>query len=403
MDQEQKIILKISSEEPLKSAEKEEIQLAINNQIYTLQSNHEDRKQITALRRFILPSLLAAFIFFMFFFIRGNRIIPLSGTISIASVSIILGLVSGMTTFAVYFIKEKRRGTTNLYRINWRNFPTLMIAFSLITAIVMLFYFWILGVLFAGLVLDIYLSTLFSFIFFSVINYGMVYCVTILSPSLLTKLLVSVTIGGVIIAMITNREAQWWQRNLSFLGSQEAARSWQFNMTLILAAFLLLSLIDYLFVNLREHHPRHLGLKILRVLLSLMSVSLGLVGYFPSDGSGNAPAYHNQAAGMLVIMVIIMIVGIKWFVPKISKEMVLISYLIGVLLIVVSYLYVNGSYITLTGFELVAFFLAFSWLILLIQSLDKASRAPVPIYQVDVVMLAENVTNNESSLTDDQS
>lgn len=148
----------------------------------------------------------------------------------------------------------------------------------------MLFLFYLLSTLFVNLYLDLYLSTLLAFIVFALVHYLMIHFVLILSPSVMTKLLVFVVLGGVVIAMLTNNQEEWWQVHLSFLGSNQATSSWQFNSTLILSALLMIALVDYIFIGLNEQFPKHLGASILRILLTITAISLGMVGYFPADG-----------------------------------------------------------------------------------------------------------------------
>lgn len=379
------LVLHVHSDRPLNIAQDNKIQLEIDGARYILQADKENHEhQGVALRLFLIPSILMTIIFFVFFSVTHKPLIPLSGRISVASISILLGFISSLMTFGFYFIRGKQKNFPNLKKIYWRNFPTIMVSFAIMLLIGMLFTFWVIGRLFEGLYLDIYLASLFALIFFSVIHYAMINFILILSAALMTKLVVIVILSGVVIAMITNSEAQWWQANLSFLGTQEAANAWQFNLTLMLSAFLLVALIDYLFVSLKEQFQHHRGLTVLRILLTVMAISLGLVGYFPADGPGRMPQYHNEAAAMLVYTVIAMIVGLKWLIPEVSREFLVTSYGVGATLIVVTVLYLNGIYMTLTGFEIIAFFLAFSWLMLLLQQLDRKTHPPVPTYSVDV-------------------
>ena len=379
------IVLQVHSDQPLNLAKENKIQLEIKGVHYILQADKENfEHQGVALKLFLIPSILMTLIFLAFFFFTHDPLIPLSGRISVASISILLGFVSSLITFAFYFVRGKRKKLPNLEKIYWRNFPTIMISFAIMLLIGMLFAFWVIGRLFEGLYLDIYLASLFALIFFSVINYAMFNFILVLSAALMTKLLVIVILSGVVIAMITNSEAQWWQANLSFLGTQEAANAWQFNLTLILSAFLLIALIDYLFVSLKEQFTTHRGLTVLRILLTVMAISLGLVGYFPADGPGRMPEYHNEAAAMLVYTVIAMIIGLKWLIPAVSREFLITSYGIGATLVLVTVLFLNGIYMTLTGFEIIAFFLAFSWLMLLLQHLERKTHPPVPTYYVEV-------------------
>lgn len=138
---------------------------------------------------------------------------------------LLLGVISSFILSSVFFVHQKRKGRNNLEDIYWRNFPTIILSITIIVAMGSLFFFYLLGLLFDGLVLDIYLSTLLSLVLFSIINYLMVSFILLISPSFMTKLLVIVIIGGVLISMVTNSEKQWWQNNISFLGTQEASNS----------------------------------------------------------------------------------------------------------------------------------------------------------------------------------
>lgn len=368
-----------------------QVQLKIDGQRYVLKAEElASRNQGGSLRLFLIPSLIGAICFFLFFYLRGQEFIQFSGRVSIASVILIIGVISSFLTSSIVFVYQKRHGRKNLEDIYWRNFPTVILSLTIMIAMGALFFFYILGLLFDGLVLDIYLSTLLSLVTFSIINYLMISFVFYISPPFMTKLLVIVILGGVLISMITNSEAQWWQRNLSFLGTQEASSAWRFNLTLMISALLMIALIDYLFVGLQKIYRKHIGLTILRILLTTTAICLGLVGYFPSDGPGQMPQYHNQAAGMLVIMVIAMIVGIRWLVPHISKEFLITSYIIGIILFIVTYIFMNGTYITLTGFEIIAFILAFSWLMLLLQSLERSGKVPMTTFDLQLEELSEN-------------
>lgn len=377
--------LYVDSDQPLNLAQENKIQLEIEGVSYILQADKENHEhQGVALKLFLIPSVIMTLIFFTFFWLTHEPLIPLSGRVSVASMSILLGFISSLMTFGFYFVRGKRKNLPNLEKIYWRNFPTIMVSFAIMLLIGMLFAFWVIGRLFEGLYLDIYLASLFALIFFSVIHYAMINFILVLSASLMTKLVVMVILSGVVIAMITNSEAQWWQANLSFLGTQEASNAWQFNLTLMLSAFLLIALIDYLFVSLKAIFKGHRGLTILRILLTVMAISLGLVGYFPADGPGRMPDYHNEAAAMLVYTVILMIVGLRWLIPEISREFLVTSYGVGATLIVVTVLYLNGIYMTLTGFEIIAFLLAFSWLMLLLQQLERKTHPPVSTYAVNI-------------------
>ena len=78
---------------------------------------------------------------------------------------------------------------------------------------------------------------------------------------------------------------------------------------------------------------------------------------------------HNRVAGYLVYLFIILIVLIKWLLPNVNKDFLKLSYTVGVLLILSVLLFQGINYLSLTAFEIVAFVLAFSWLLILLKIL----------------------------------
>ncbi len=76
--------------------------------------------------------------------------------------------------------------------------------------------------MFPGVVFDLYTATGLYFVSIAIINYFIIYIVMALTPLLLTNILTFVIIGGVVGAMVTNRENQWWQHKFSFFRYQRS-------------------------------------------------------------------------------------------------------------------------------------------------------------------------------------
>ncbi|MFV0559276.1 MAG: DUF998 domain-containing protein [Enterococcus sp.] len=361
-----------------------DIVLEISNKQGTLfDKNHSFDQQNQSLRWFLIPSVVATLLFYFYALYQNIHYISITGTHSIATLTNTLGLTSGILCFTIAFVlikKDKRFGLAK--RIYWRNFPAILISFSIILFLCILLFFKVLGTIFFGLRFDIYTSTALFFFFVCIINYAMIYLASTLSPQLLIKLLTVVIVGGVLIAMATNSDALWWQHNFSFLGTLEANRRWQFNLTLILSAILMIALLDYLFVALKEIYPHSKKLFLLKTLLVLTALNLGGVGFFPySDGTFSG-RMHNTVAGNLVYLILLLILLIRWLLPNVSKEFLTFSYLTGVILFLTTLLFVKVHYLSLTAFELFAFLLAFSWLLLLLQQLEKIVEHNLNTYQL---------------------
>lgn len=351
--------------------------------------------QNVSLRWFLLPALMCSVIFFIVFFIWGEKQISMTGDFSIATATMLLGLISGSFSFISIFINRKRKEKNpELSDIQWRNVPTIIGAFIVILMLGILSFFWIIGMMFEGASFDIYTATAIFFIFTAIINYLMIYAAFSFTSSMIVTILIVVIIGGVFFAMLTNSESRWWQHNFSFLGTNEAASSWQFNLTLMLSALLMVALIDYLFVNLKKSGYTGFKVASLRVLLTMVAISLGGVGFFPNNGTGQLHALHTKAAEMLVYLIVILIVSIRWILPKVTKEFLTISYGIAAVLVACNFLFQNIGYLSLTVFELLAFGLALSWILLLLQHIQQLAHLTNAVYEIRIEPIKEELAED---------
>lgn len=352
--------------------------------------------QTLSLRWFLIPTTVISLLFLGYLFYTDKTQIALVGAYSIANFVLSFGVLSGVFSFLLFFIKGKRaQVTTKSKDIYWRNFPTILLSFIVILVFALLVFFKVIGLVFIGATFDRYTATLLFFVFVGLVNYFMIYSALSITPAKLTNLLIFVIIGGVLLAMITNKDYQWWQFNFSFLGTIEAKSSWQFNLTLMFSSLLMVALIDGLFVELQKAIPRSKRLTILRVLLTLTALDLGAVGLFPYTETGPFQGVHNQVAGYLVYLIVILIVGIKWLLPNVTKEFLSISYMIAATLVVVVVLFQWTSYLSLTAFELLSFMLAFSWIVLLLQNLQKMAQNINNTFEVKVKLASEKQEEQE--------
>ena len=354
----------------------DEVTLCIRNQKITVEStNRIAGNQTLSLRFFLIPTVIVSLFFGAYLFLKNKYQISLVGEGSIANMVLSIGLLSGVFSFILAFVKGKKNEITSKSKeISWRNFPAILISFVIISLLGSLIFFKLLGLIFIGASFDRYTATLLFFIFSGVINYFMIYSAISVTSDNLINILIVVILGGVLFAMLTNRDHQWWQFNFSFLGTIEAKDSWQFNLTLIFSSLLMVALIDCLFVDLQRAMPDNKRLIILRILLTLTALDLGAVGLFPYTETGPFQGIHNNVAQYLVYLIIILILGIKWLLPSITKEFMSISYLIVIMLVIVVILFMKVGYLSLTAFELFSFLLAFSWIVLLLQTLQKMAQ-----------------------------
>lgn len=333
------------------------------------------------MRWYLIPAVLAAVIFFCLSWANHHWVISLTGNWSIGFASLYLGTFSGVVAFATAFIRQKRHRNGPAMELHWRNLPTLLIAFGTILAISIMIGFWLAEKMFAGASFDIYTSTLFVFLFVAAITYGMLNLAMTISEAVITNSMMIMIIGGMLFSMLTNSNRDWWHYNFSYLGTQQNATYWRFNITLIFSALLMATLVDYLFFNLQKKYPDR-GVKVLRILLYAEAACLGGIGCFPND-----PQYHvlHDRISMWLVYIMILIIGLlRWLMPGLSRQFLKISYIIGGIMALDWLVFKATSYLSLTAFELLEFGLSFSWLLLLFQNLEYLARIGDQIFPVRI-------------------
>ncbi|HJE15257.1 MAG TPA: DUF998 domain-containing protein [Lapidilactobacillus dextrinicus] len=350
----------------------QEVRIAVKDEVATITPVSKTREFVY--RQVQLWSIVLAGLTAIVFFIVGQvnhaKQIPISGDNSIAAWLIIANAVVGTVVFTAFFIKSRRSkiGAPS-ERIYWRNFPVIVVAVWLILGLALIGISWLMGQVFTGVSFDLMTSSFIFLIFCYMTNYLMALAAINLNSQMLTTLFTLTIVGGMFISMATNGANHWWQYNLSFLGTSVAKNSWQFNFTLIFSALIMVALIDYLFVSLRQVYPKNWRLITLRVLLTLAAVNLGAVGVFPNNA--NFHVLHDQIAGFMVYSILILIIGIKWLLPNVSKEFLVASYIIGAFLFACEIAFQVVGYLSLTAFEIIAFVAAFGWVILLFQKIRE--------------------------------
>lgn len=314
-------------------------------------------------------SSLAALIFYLASWLQHLHQVPLSGDYSIITFLLAFGGGLGILFFTATFIKNRcifLAGNENM--VFWRNLPVIVLAFSVILLLVLLGFSWLLSQIFKGASFDKFTAALIFGVSLNAVIIVWGQMAERIRATWLTSVFTVIMISGVLLAMATNSNRHWWQFNLSFLGTKRAANSWQFNLTLILAALVLIALVDYTFVALRQKYGKSWRLTSLRILLTLLGLDLAAVGYFPNDATYHS--LHTKFAGYLVYIIIALIISVPVLLPKVTKDLLLTSFAIGGVLVGLQFGFQEVHYLSLTAFEMSAFILAFTWLVLLFNHLE---------------------------------
>ncbi|WP_278852382.1 DUF998 domain-containing protein [Ligilactobacillus aviarius] len=340
---------------------------ARNGEIRLKKKNHDSNKRQFNVVWILIASILTSVAFWIFINAVHLRQVPLVGTNSIASGLIVFGGLSGMILFSAYFISNRKKITVAYSaKTFWRTFPVIVISFVLILSLALMGIAWGLSRLFTGITFGHVVAMMLFFVFVTAINYIMVRIGLAVNYGMLTTIMILVITSGAVMSMASNGR-NWWQHNLSFLGTKHANNSWQFNLTLVFSSLLMVALVDYIFVSLRAVVKNTWRTITLRIILTVTALDVGAVGLFPNNA--NFHVLHDKVAGYLVYLIIILIIGIRWLLPEVGKRFLALSYGMCVGLVVIDLMFKPLHIISLTAFELIAFILAFGWILILFDTM----------------------------------
>ena len=340
---------------------------ARNGEIRLKKKNHDSNKRQFNVIWILIASILTSIAFWIFINAVHLHQVPLVGTNSIASGLIVLGGLSGMILFSAYFISNRKKITVAYSaKTFWRTFPVIVISFVLILSLALMGIAWGLSRLFTGITFGHVVAMMLFFVFVTAINYIMVRIGLAVNYGMLTTIMILVITSGAVMSMASNGR-NWWQHNLSFLGTKHANNSWQFNLTLVFSSLLMVALVDYIFVSLRAVVKNTWRTITLRIILTVTALDVGAVGLFPNNA--NFHILHDKVAGYLVYLIIILIIGIRWLLPEVGKRFLALSYGMCVGLVIIDLMFKPLYIISLTAFELIAFILAFGWILILFDTM----------------------------------
>lgn len=196
----------------------------------------------------------------------------------------------------------------------------------------------------------------------AVTAYVVFYSATHMDLQLLAIVLAVFLAEGVLASMLTASDPNWWKDNLSALGMNDDLSSLTFNLTLIVAGFLVTTLARATTNGIPTDNPKGVGR--VRVSLIVVGVFLALVGVFPVD---DFFALHTGVASGMVVAYGVLVIGLPRWITGIPRAFVLLGWLFLAVTLVLAVLFAVGYY-TLTAVELVAGILVFAWIILFIRN-----------------------------------
>ncbi len=188
------------------------------------------------------------------------------------------------------------------------------------------------------------------------------YSATHMDLQLLAVVLAAFLVFGVLASMLTASDPNWWKDNLSALGMSSNVSAFAFNITIIVAGFLVTTLARYSTRGIPTTHPK--GIARVRLTLIVVGVFLGMVGLFPVD---QFFALHTGVASGMVVAYGVLVIALPRWIPSMPRAFVALGWLFLAVTLLLAVFFFIGYY-TLTAVELVAGILVFTWIVLFIRN-----------------------------------
>lgn len=331
-----------------------------------------------AIRWGMIVGLVSAGIALAWYLGNGVSTVPIIGSLSIARLAIILIVVSTFVAFSYFYRQGRRWLHTETLRplpkgwVFWRDTLTLAFANTVLAGAFAGIAAYVLSNAFKGLALDPYISSVFVGVAVGVSCYIMINLAFRVTVNQIVALLGVTLVGGVLLAMVTNNQADWWQVHFSYLGMPDSNTAKLFNFTLIFSGLVMLAMTENLFNELApaiDKHQADLKLNVIKTVFVIIALALAGVGLFPYVEGTFKATMHNLTATTLVLGFLFLIAALRWTSPKLSREFMIFSYAIAAALVACYVGFTVFGYLNLTAFELSAFGLSFVWLAVYLKNL----------------------------------
>jgi len=234
---------------------------------------------------------------------------------------------------------------------------------------------------FSALQVDVFTSTMIVVVIGTAAAYAATLSAGDVTASRLSTLLAVFMTGGIVVAMLTTSDAEWWKLHFSELGAGAGFSGVVFNATLIVGGMLLASLAALMAPSLevwaatavpsRTRNTRLVGWAFV-----LIGACLAGVGAVPVNVS---LVVHNSFATGMAVLFGGLLIGLRWLLDGFSRAFMFFSDLTLIVIAVSAILFWPVEYYNLAAFELAAAGVIFAWLIIFLRHLDASAARPANV------------------------
>lgn len=304
----------------------------------------------------------------------GGAELPIDGRGSLGEFTAIAGAVSAAAAFAVSRIARARRDGPEPQRARYRWFDlfTLSLAHGAIALLGWIGAATVMDHSFVGATVFASPAVVLAAAGAAVSAYLSYLSGSALSPRQLSIVLAVFLVVGVVAAMLSSNDPQWWQMNLSALGMTHDISSLTFNLTLIVSGVIVTIVARQGTSTMPAESDRDRRSRaIVRALFVLLGILLACVGVFPVD---RFFLLHNTVATGMAFAFAGLVIGLPWLVPTMPRVFLVLGFVYLAVVAALALLFAVGIY-NLTAVELIASVLIFSWIILFLRNVQVVPAA----------------------------
>jgi len=301
---------------------------------------------------------------------------PLSGQVSLATVTSILVAGLGGAAFATAYVRMARQ------TVRWRRRPmvwrvrdaaALTIAAASMAAMAALAAYTVFQRMFQGLLLGRIAATLMTAATVAAGCYLLTIIAQGMSSSGVAVLLGAFLAAGVVASTLSADDPGWWQSNFSALGVSTETSASAFNFTVITAGVVLTTLADYLADDL-ERWPgvTRTMVRVIRVLLIVIGLALIGSGTVPVDYSR---LFHDINAVSVIVGFGGLILATPLLLRGLPRPFLVSTALLGALIVGIVLLWKAFRAYNFTAVELLWLLVIFAWLALFTRTVGSGPSA----------------------------
>lgn len=311
---------------------------------------------------------------------------PMSGPVSVATVTSVLVAVLGGAAFATAYVRMAGRTA------RWRSRPlvwrvgdalALTIAAASIAAMAALAAYTLFQRMFQGLLMGRVAATLMASATVAAGCYLLTVIAQGMSSSGVAVLLVSFLGAGVVASTLSADNPGWWQSNFSALGISTSSSASAFNFTVVIAGIVLTTLADYLSADLgRWPSVGRRTVLAVRIALTVIGLTLIGLGVIPVNLSR---LVHDIFAVTAIVGFGLLILAAPALLRTLPSMFIVTTWFFGGLMLVVVLLWRVGRAYNFTAVELLSVLIIFAWLALFARTV---ASGPTPVHEETVVLVA---------------